>query len=223
MSMTESAAEVIQRKVKPALRGVSHEVAFYTSLALGTILALWARPGKPLLAAVIYAASVTTLFGISALYHRPNWLPAARARLRRFDHAAIYLLIAGTYTPMGLVALEPDAGRRLLLLAWGGAGLGVGKSLIWPHAPRFITAGLYVLLGWLAMSEWSALAASLGVAGVVLLLLGGVLYTVGALIYARKRPDPWPATFGYHEIFHVLVILAACCHFTMVARVVVAH
>lgn len=210
------------KKVKPLARGLSHVIAFIFSLFSGILLVYLARPGTPTLAAGIYALSVSGLFGISALYHRPFWQPHARARLRRIDHAAIYLLIAGTYTPIAMVAMDADVGRRLLLIAWIGAALGLTKSLAWSHAPRWITATLYVLMGWLAIGEWSALSAKLASPGVTLLLAGGFLYTVGAVIYARKRPDPWPATFGYHEVFHILVILAAACHFAMIARIVIS-
>jgi len=207
-------------RVKPTLRGVSHEIAFYVSLLAGFLLTAWARPGKPSLAAMIYTGCVSALFGASALYHRPNWLPATRARLRRVDHAAIYPLIAGTYTPVALLAVPGEAGIRLLAVAWGGAALGIAKSLLWTSAPKSVTAGLYVLLGWLVVAEWSAVARGLGAVGLALLLMGGVFYTTGAIIYARRRPDPKPAVFGYHEIFHALVVAAACLHFVAVARVV---
>lgn len=209
-------------RLKPVLRGVSHEIAFYISLLAGTLLAVAAEPGRPALAAAIYGLSVSALFGASALYHRPNWLPTTRAQLRRLDHSAIYLLIAGTYTPVALLAVPPPGGGQLLTLAWGGAALGIAKSLVWPKAPKPVTALLYVVLGWLVVGYWGAVTGGLGSVGTVLLIVGGVLYTTGALIYARRRPDPAPTVFGYHEIFHALVIAAAICHFVVVARVVLS-
>ncbi len=222
LSETSPIDAVPAPRKKPRLRGVSHEIAFYVSILAGCVLTAWARPGKPSLAAMIYTGCVTVLFGASALYHRPNWLPATRAMLRRVDHAAIYLLIAGTYTPVALLAVPGDAGMRLLALAWGGAVLGVGKSLLWPNAPKPVSAALYVLMGWLVVAEWSAVARGLGTVGLGLLLVGGVLYTAGAIIYAKRRPDPSPGVFGYHEIFHALVVAAAGLHFAAVARVVAA-
>ena len=210
-----------QRAVlKPRLRGVSHQIAFFLSLIAGFAMTAAAPPGKIAFAVAVYVGSVSGLFGASALYHRPNWQPGTRAWLRRLDHSAIYLLIAGTYTPVALLALPETSGHRLLVLAWVGAALGMIKSLAWVHAPKPLSALLYVLLGWLVMSEWRAVAQGLGPIGLGLMGAGGVCYTVGAVIYARRRPDPWPRLFGYHEIFHALVIVAALCHMAMVARLV---
>ena len=214
---------VIPPRVKPKLRGLSHHLAFYVSLLAGGLLVAWAPPGLATQAAAIYALSVATLLGASALYHRPHWDPLPRARLRRVDHAAIYLLIAGTYTPVALLAVPPDAGHQLLTLVWSAAALGIAKSLLWPKAPKPLSALLYVAMGWLVVAQWSAVAHGLGPIGLELMLGGGVLYTTGALIYARRRPDPWPAVFGYHEIFHALVVLAAACHFAVIVRVVAAN
>lgn len=199
-------------RVKPRLRGVSHELTFYFGLAGAVALIGAAPPGRATVAAAIYALSFVTLFGISALYHRPMWAPAARARLRRLDHSAIYLLIAGTYTPVALLAVPPDVGTRLLLVVWIGAGLGVLQSVAWSHAPRPLRAALYVLLGWAVVGEWSAVSAGLGTGGIALLAAGGGLYSLGAVVYATRRPDPAPAVFGYHEVFHLLVVAAAGCH-----------
>jgi hemolysin III len=207
-------------KVKPRLRGVSHESAFYFAIAGTIALTMATEPGLKTTAALIYGLSIITLFGTSALYHRPMWSPVARARLRRADHAAIFVLIAGSYAPLGLVALPPEAGTRLLAFAWGGCALGLLKALFWAHAPRWVTAASYILVGWAAAVEWSAMGAALGSTRTMLIGLGGVCYSVGAVVYARKRPDPVPSVFGYHEIFHALVIAAALIHFAALGSVV---
>lgn len=206
--------------LKPRLRGVSHQIAFFASLLSGVTMVALAPAGKAALAVAVHALSVSALFGASALYHRPNWQPSTRAWLRRLDHSAIYLLIAGTYTPVALLALPEARGVRLLAMAWVGAVLGMVKSLAWVHAPKPLSALLYVVLGWLVVSEWRGVAAGLGPTGLGLMAAGGVCYTVGAVIYARRWPDPWPRLFGYHEIFHALVIVAALCHLAMVAGLV---
>lgn len=207
-------------KVKPRLRGVSHEIAFYFALAGTVALTLAAEPGLKTTTALIYGLSIVTLFGTSALYHRPMWSPVARSRLRKADHAAIFVLIAGSYAPVGLVALPSDVGVRLLTFAWGACALGLLKALFWTHAPRWLTVASYILVGWAAAIEWTALLEALGSTRAGLLGLGGVCYSVGAVVYARKRPDPVPHVFGYHEIFHALVILAALAHFAALGSVV---
>lgn len=205
---------------KPQWRGVTHQWAFFISLLVGGALVALAPPGRAATALAVYAASVSGLFGCSALYHRPNWQPATRAWLRRIDHSAIYLLIAGTYTPVALLALPPAQGQKLLMIAWIGAALGIVKSLAWVHAPKPVSAALYVLMGWLVLGEWSSVSASIGARGMGLLAIGGVCYTSGAIIYAKRKPDPWPKVFGYHEIFHVLVIVASLAHGAMVVGIV---
>jgi len=216
-----NAAPSTQPKVKPRLRGVSHELAFYASILATLWLAFAASAGRPRIVAIVYGASLVILFGTSALYHRPMWSPPARARMRRLDHAAIFVLIAGSYAPMGLLALPPASGHRLLAFAWGGCLVGLLKATLWPHSPRWITAASYLAVGWAAVVELRAMGAVLGAFGSALMLAGGICYSVGAIAYARKRPDPWPATFGYHEIFHALVVLAAALHFGALGRVVV--
>ncbi|HUJ24405.1 MAG TPA: hemolysin III family protein [Myxococcales bacterium] len=203
--------------VKPRMRGVSHELAFFAALGAGTVLVALAPP-RAALAAAIYALSLATMLGVSALYHRPTWAPQPRRWMRRLDHAAIFVLVAGTYTPFTL--LLPRHGHAMLALAWTGAALGIAQSLFWVHAPRPLVAALYLLLGWAVVIFWPALHAALGAAGLAFLVLGGVLYSIGAIIYAARRPDPAPQVFGYHEIFHALVVLAAVCHFGVVVGVV---
>ncbi len=185
-------------------------------LVAGPILTYQQPAGVRTWAMGVYLSCLTALFGISAAYHRPTWQPKARAWMRRLDHAGIYLQIAGTYTPICLLAIGGEAGRRLLWLGWIGAAVGIVKSLFWVHAPKPLSALLYVGLGWLVVGEWTALRAALSLQNLVLLFAGGVMYTLGAAIYSLKRPDPWPATFGYHEIFHTLVVAAAACHFGIV-------
>jgi hemolysin III len=158
---------------------------------------------------------------VSALYHRVTWSPPARAVMRRLDHAAIFLLIAGTYTPFCLL-LGTREGSVMLVAAWVGAGLGIAQSLFWNSAPKVLVAGLCVGLGWMVVVVAGPLVAAVGRGGLALLAAGGLLYSAGAAVYAVRRPDPAPATFGYHEIFHALVIAAAACHFVVVARAVTA-
>jgi len=210
----------ISPATKPALRGMSHQAFAPFALIAGLWLINNAPDGQASVAAAIYTACITALFVISAAYHRPHWQPAPRQRMRRLDHAAIFLMIAGTYTPFCLITLGGEAGDQLLRVIWGGAIAGIFMKLFWVHAPKPLSAAFYVLLGWAVVTQWHAVSVGLGPIGVSLMLGGGVLYTIGALIYTRRRPDPWPQTFGYHEIFHALVIAAAACHFVMVARVI---
>lgn len=175
---------------------------------------------KAITANLIYSLSLVGLFGISALYHRPTWRPNARMWMRRLDHSAIFLLIAGTGTPLCLLALPESAGKNMLRIFWISALIGVGQSLFWVRAPKWMAAILYILMGWLAVPYLPELKASLGVMNIWLLLIGGIIYTLGALVYATKKPDPYPQTFGYHEIFHLLVIIAAAFHFVVIAKLV---
>jgi hemolysin III len=201
---------------KPLLRGVSHEIAAGIALFAWLVLAALAPSGPARAAANVYGLSLVTLFAVSAVYHRPTWRPRARLVMRRLDHAAIFVLIAGTYTPMCLL-LPSGTGRTLLAVAWGGAALGVIQSVFWVKAPKPLVAAAYVVLGWVVVPVMPTLAATLGAGGITLLATGGGLYTLGAVVYAMRRPDPFPRVFGYHEIFHALVIAAAACHFALVA------
>lgn len=207
-------------KTKPRLRGVSHELAFYVSLAAGLWLVSSARPGASTWAAAVYALCLATMLGVSALYHRPMWTPRARARMRRLDHAAIFLMISGTATPVLLLGMPEGAARLPLALVWAGAGFGIVKSVVWVHAPRVLSTVLFVALGLASAPFFPQMAAVVETRGLVLLVAGGVAYIAGAVIYASRRPDPLPLVFGYHEIFHVLVIVAAACHFVVVRALV---
>jgi hemolysin III len=208
--------------LKPRLRGVSHQWAFLASLFSGAALIAIAPTGEARLAASVYAASMAALFGTSALYHRVNWRSvAARRRMRRADHSAIFLLIAGTYTPVALLALKGWLASAILIAVWAGAAGGIVLKLAWIDAPKPVIAAIYLVLGWVAVAALPEVARRLGWAPTALIIGGGVLYTAGAIVYARQRPDPWPATFGYHEVFHALVIGAAVMHYAAVAAFVI--
>jgi hemolysin III len=168
----------------------------------------------------IYAASLALLFAVSAVYHRFHWEPRIRLWLRRADHASIFLLIGGTYTPIALLAIGGEDARQLLTLVWSGAALGIVVSLLWPGAPKFVGAVIAVAVGWTIVPYVGALTRALHPAELWMIVLGGVAYTVGALVYAVKRPDPWPRTFGYHEIFHALTLVGAGLHLAAVLSIV---
>jgi len=203
--------------VKPRFRGVTHQWAFFVSLVVGSLLVLFAPTAEARIACTIYAVSVSGLFGTSALYHRINWSPRARRWMRRLDHAMIFVLIAGTYTPFALLVLEPPFSTVVLLGVWGGAIGGIILQLVWIDAPKWLSAVVYIALGWFAIVAAPQFADSLNPIAVGLVALGGILYTIGAVIYATKRPDPAPAVFGYHEIFHALTIAAAIAQFAAIA------
>lgn len=206
--------------VKPRLRGVSHQYAFALAALLGAGLVLLAEGARARVGASVYAAGVCGLFGVSALYHRGSWSPAATRWMRRADHSMIFCFIAASYTPFALLVLHGNLALALLVVVWSGALAGILLKFVWLDAPDWLNAALYVLLGWTAVAVAPALYGALGPLRMGLLALGGVLYTAGAVIYARKRPDPVPAVFGYHEVFHLLVIAAAAMHFTVIAGVV---
>ena len=214
-----SAGTPVGALVKPRLRGVSHEIAAVVALVAGAVLVWHTRSAAARHGAMVYAACLTALFAISAAYHRPTWKPRARQWMRRLDHAGIFLLIAGTYTPMCL-ALAPHDGHLLRAVVWAGAAAGVLQSLLWITAPKPLIAVIYVVLGWSVIPYVPRMYAITGAWPLALLLAGGVVYSLGAVVYARKRPDPAPAVFGYHEVFHALVIAAAALHFAAVTRVV---
>ena len=215
-----STAEELAGAVKPRLRGVSHQYAFFVALALGVALVASARDGRARAVATIYALSVAGLLGTSALYHRRTWAPAARRWMRRLDHSMIFVLIAGSYTPIAVLALHGTLADVVLAVVWGGALGGVVLKLAWISAPKWLVAGVYVALGWVAVATFGQLTGSIGWGAVSALAVGGVLYSVGACIYAAGRPNPVPGVFGYHEVFHALVIAAAATHYAVIAFVV---
>jgi hemolysin III len=208
--------------VKPKLRGVLHQWAFFVSLVTGAVLVLVAPSGRATLAVAIYSVTVAGLFGVSAIYHRVTWVSAkARRWMRRLDHSMIFLLIAGTYTPFALLVLDGALATAILVAVWGGALAGIVLNLVWIDAPKWVTAVVYVAIGWVAVIAFPALFDELGVAPTILIGLGGVLYTIGAVVYAVRKPNPLPAVFGYHEIFHALVIAAAAVQYGVVAFFVI--
>src|SRR5205809_4142217 len=203
---------------KPRLRGVSHQWAIFASPVSGTVLVVIAPSVEATLAAVIYSVAVAGLFGVSALYHRVNWQsPAARKRMRRLDHTMIFVLIAGTYTPFALLALTKPLATIILVVVWGGAVVGAGLKLVWIDAPKWLIAAVYIAVGWVAVAAFPQMLDHVGVFPTILVALGGVLYTVGAVVYARQQPNLVPGVFGYHEIFHALVIAAAAVQYVVVA------
>jgi hemolysin III len=204
--------------VKPKLRGVSHEWAFFLSLGFGVTLIALAKSPKATLAVAIYAVSLSALFGTSALYHRVNWTrPQARQWMRRLDHSMIFFLIAGTYTPFALLVLHGALANAILIVVWIGAIAGAIVEMIWIDHPKWVAAIIYLSLGWVAVAAFPELWSEMGVAGTLLVAAGGLLYTAGAVVYATQRPNPSPAVFGYHEVFHLLVIAAAVAHFSAIA------
>lgn len=205
--------------VKPRARGWIHALAAPAMLAAGLALLLWA-PDPGLRAAVgVYTLSALLLFGCSALYHRFYWGPGATTLLRRLDHSNIFVFIAGTYTPLGVGLLEGPARVTLLTLVWGAATLGVLFRVFWLSAPRWLYTLLYVAMGWGAVGWIPTFWQTGGPAVVLLVVAGGLVYTLGALVYARKRPDPSPAWFGYHEVFHAATAVAALCHLAAITLV----
>lgn len=203
-------------RVKPRLRGVFHEVGFYTVLVLSIPLILTADPGKARISAIVFSACLSGCFGASALYHRPTWTPGTRSWLARLDHAGIYLLIAGTYTPFGLLVMSKGWAIPVLTIVYTGAAIAIGMKLFWPHTPKVLSAAIGLSLGWVAVVAYSQLA-KVGAAGLILVGAGGFFYTVGAIVYARRKPDPKPAVLGYHELFHLCTVAAAACQYAAIA------
>jgi hemolysin III len=199
------------------MRGWLHLWSFFVSVVAGATLIVLAAAtvsGRAALATSIYSATVLGLFGISALYHRVNWASVkARTWMKRLDHSMIFVFIAGTYTPFAMLAMPPATGKVVLAVVWIGAVSGVTLKLAWPHAPRWLGVPIYIALGWVAVFVLPDMLHSAGVAALVLIIVGGLLYTVGAVFYASRWPNPWPQVFGYHEFFHAATVLAAICHY----------
>jgi len=203
------------RREKPRLRGVSHQLAAIAAVPAAYWLATTARGGPARTGAVVYGASLVTLLSVSAFYHRVYWPSSIRHVIGRIDHSAIFLLIAGTYTPFCLL-LGPGAGHDLLAAVWVAAGAGILLVVFRAGMSKRVRSALYVLLGWFIFPALPSLRAAIGGGALLLLFVGGFFYTVGAAVYALRRPDPFPRVFGFHEIFHLLVIAAAVCHFVVV-------
>ncbi len=213
LPLIDAAAVGAQEELKPTWRGWIHAATFPVAIAAGIVLISLAQGAPAKWASAVFMVTSLLLFGNSALYHRFSWKPRTRAVLKRIDHANILLLIAGTYTPLAVLALPTDKTVLLLSIVWSGAILGILFRVFWLHAPRWLYVALYLALGWAAVMYIVDLFQA-NVAMMVLVIVGGLLYTAGAIVYALKRPNPWPGHFGFHEIFHVCTVLAFLCHWT---------
>jgi hemolysin III len=207
-------------QVKPRLRGVLHEWAFYLAVPLGISVGLLADTSLAKVAAAVFAGGVVCMFGVSALYHRVTWSAPWRRWLRRADHAGIYVMIAASYTPFGLLVLSGDWRITVLAVVWAGAAAAVLTRLFWARPPRWLPVLVGCSLGWVGVVVFPQLLTKTGLLASLLMLASGVCYTLGGLVYARRRPDPFPAMFGYHELFHALVVAAVAVQYTVVAAFV---
>jgi hemolysin III len=205
---------------KPILRGHLHQAAFFAALGACTLLIASSPDGTTLAASSVYSFGLLFLFGFSAIYHRPHWQPKERAILKRIDHSAIFLLIAGTTTPIALLALPEQAGEKLLWVIWSAALVGVAQSVFWVSAPKWVTAVLCIGVGWLSLPFLDLIVQKLTIVEVLLLVVGGIFYSVGAVFYAVKRPNFFPGIFGYHELFHLFTIVAAIFHFIVIYNLI---
>ena len=215
LPLIEDAESFPHVEVKPTWRGWIHTGTFPLAIAAGIVLIVLADGPAAKWGSAVFMTTSLLLFGISALYHRFNWSPKTKVMLKRFDHANIFLLIAGTYTPLAVLALPPSKGVLLLVLVWIGATLGIAFRVFWVHAPRWLYVALYILLGWAAMMYIVDLFQA-NVAMMILVVVGGLAYTAGAVIYGMKKPNPIPGVFGFHEIFHTLTVVAFMCHWTAI-------
>ncbi|MGF2948644.1 PAQR family membrane homeostasis protein TrhA [Microbacterium alcoholitolerans] len=209
----EAAKHDAEVEIRPTWRGWIHAATFPVAIVAGIVLIVLAQGAPAKWAAAVFMTTSLLLFGNSALYHRFDWGPKTKIVLKRIDHANILLLIAGTYTPIAVLALPPQKGILLLSLVWGGTILGILFRVFWINAPRWLYVALYLVLGWAAVMYMVDLVIA-NVAMMVLVCVGGLLYTAGAVVYAMKKPNPWPGHFGFHEIFHVCTVLAFLCHWT---------
>jgi hemolysin III len=218
--LLDESIEYEQLEQKPTWRGWIHAVTFPLAIVLGVVLIVVADGSAAKWSSAVFVASSLLLFGISATYHRFHWGPRARVFLKRLDHANIFLLIAGTYTPLSIMALPPEKGYLLLALVWAGAAVGIGFRVFWISAPRWAYVPLYLLLGWAAVLYIVDLFTA-NAAMMVLVIVGGLAYTAGAIVYGMKRPNPIPGVFGFHEIFHTLTVVAFLCHWTGILLVAI--
>ncbi|GLJ79420.1 PAQR family membrane homeostasis protein TrhA [Microbacterium imperiale] len=213
LPLLDAAAASAQVELRPSWRGWIHAATFPVAIAAGIVLIVLAEGTPAKWASAVFMTTSLLLFGNSALYHRFDWQPRTKAILKRIDHANILLLIAGTYTPLAVLALPTNQSVVLLSLVWGGAIAGIFFRVFWINAPRWLYVALYLLLGWAAVMYMVPLYQA-NAAMMVLVIIGGLLYTGGAIVYALKKPNPWPGHFGFHEIFHVCTVLAFLCHWT---------
>ena len=206
---------------RPRLRGVSHQYACAASALFAIPLLLAAPTERAQFAAAVFATSLTAMFGVSAVYHRVTWRPTPRRWMARVDHAGIYLLIAGTYTPYGLLVLDGAWQVTVLAVVWSGAALAIVLKFAWVAAPKWLSAAIGIALGWAGVVAFPELVGEIGAAATTLVIVAGALYTGGAIVYALRRPDPRPDVFGYHEVFHALVVGAAACQYVAIAFFVI--
>jgi hemolysin III len=212
-SQVSESVHAALEEIKPRLRGWLHAVTSPLTVAAGIVLIVLSPTAMTRIGSTIFTVTAALLFTVSAVYHRGTWSPRTWTVLRRIDHANIFLLIAGSYTPFTLLMLEGTDRVVLLSIAWGGAIAGVLFRVLWSGAPRWLYVPIYVALGWAAVFYIGDFAAAGSLAVVVLIATGGVLYTLGGVVYGLKRPDPWPSWFGFHEVFHALTILAFITHY----------
>jgi hemolysin III len=208
-------AAVLQQR--PLLRGIFHHYAAIAAVAGMALLLYLADSAAAYVGGTIFAVSLILLYGNSAVYHRVTWSPTLRSLFRRLDHSMIFVLTGGTYTPLCLIVLNTAWGISVLSVIWALAGAGIVMNVAWPAAPKWLRIGLYATLGWLALVPAVAVVSQLAPGALALLALGGVMYTVGGMVYGLRRPDPWPRVLGYHEVFHLLVILGSVLHYSMIA------
>jgi hemolysin III len=201
---------------RPRLRGVSHQIAFFAAVPAAVAVTLTTHDGVARAAGTAFALSVVAMFGVSSMFHRGSWTPAAFRRLGRLDHAMIYALIAGTYAPIGLLVLQRGWRVPILATVWGCACLAALVKLVWAKPPTWLAPAISIGLGWTAVLVVPQIIDRIGVGPTLLLLTGGLAYTAGAVVYVRQRPNPAPATFGYHELFHALVIVAVACQYSTI-------
>jgi hemolysin III len=208
------------REIKPKFRGWLHLVAFPVALAAGAVLIVLSPDPESRIATTVFTICSSTLFGVSALYHRGRWGARWSSLLRRLDHSSIFLLIAGTYTPFALMLLGGGSGRLLLILVWVGALMGIAFRVFWIGAPTWLYLPVYIALGWAAIFWLGDFASSAGPAVLTLIIVGGGLYSLGGLVYGLRKPDPAPRWFGFHEVFHSFTIVAFVTHYVGVSMVV---
>jgi hemolysin III len=216
----EAAAERVVDAVKPHLRGWLHAATFPLALAGGVVLVALSPTSAARATTAVFGITAALLFGVSALYHRGRWSPRAHATLKRLDHASIFLIIAGTYTPFAVLLLPEGTARVLLWIVWTGAVLGVAFRVLWVGAPRWLYTPVYLALGWVAMLYLDEFREAGGAAVLALVIVGGALYSLGAIVYAARRPDPSPRWFGFHEVFHALTLVAFLAHYIAISIVV---
>lgn len=221
-SLTSSPTPNENYLLKPLLRGHFHQAAFFFGLGACTVMIGTAPSALSRLSAIIYTLCLLILFGTSSAYHRIAWPENLKKWVRKADHSAIFIFIAGTVTPICVLGLSASSGRRLLLLTWIFAAFGIIKEFLWKNAPRWSSGVFYVLMGWLSAPFISEFYSALGPANTWLLIAGGIVYTLGAVVYVIKKPDPYPRIFGFHEIFHLLVVIAGILHFLVVYDVIMA-